>query len=380
MLVQRPLPAVKEAQGRATWSTAAAALALFGALAVLALRFPDQLTTPALRHLYDATWCRGALFAIVAAGGGLALATLLLRRGGRLSALSLGLSSASAILLAQADSASAATSSNLGVGLDWFLIDLFGSGLVFITLERAFALRREQPVLRQQWATDLAYFAVNHLAVGLVLLLANALASHVIGPALGASPRAAAAALPLWCAVPLCLLLADLVQYALHRVYHASPLLWRIHAVHHSVETMDWLAGSRQHLLELVVTRTLGLAPLIALGFDKTALDIAIGIAMLQAVLNHANIEWPRQTSPLAFLRFVVVTPQFHHWHHAREGADNTNFAALFSFIDHLFGTAIDRADQWPARYGLAPEESHRKCLDKRPAAAVLSSRNLLRR
>ena len=61
------------------------------------------------------------------------------------------------------------------------------------------------------------------------------------------------------------ILVADLVQYWTHRAYHEVPALWRLHAVHHSVKSMDWLAGSRQHILELILTRTLVLAPIFVL-------------------------------------------------------------------------------------------------------------------
>ncbi|MFX8230909.1 sterol desaturase family protein, partial [Acinetobacter baumannii] len=66
----------------------------------------------------------------------------------------------------------------------------------------------------------------------------------------------------------LCMLVADLMEYVTHRAYHEVPFLWRFHAVHHSVKTMDWLAGSRQHILELIVTRVAVLGPLFVLGFD----------------------------------------------------------------------------------------------------------------
>ena len=57
-------------------------------------------------------------------------------------------------------------------------------------------------------------------------------------------------------------LVADLAQYAVHRAFHRVPLLWRFHAVHHSSRDLDWLAGSRLHLLDAVATRGLVLVPL----------------------------------------------------------------------------------------------------------------------
>jgi len=343
----------------------ALALASLAALAALALFFPQHLTTPELAWLYSTSGARatvdGAVFVVAVLGGALALLALIRTGAWVLSGFALALAGLATTLVAHAPTGRLMQATSAYVGLDWLLIDLIASALLFVTTERACALRRDQRILREGWSTDLSYFVLNHLAVGLVLIAANGLANHAIGPLLSPDLKASMRKLPLWAAVPLILVLADLVQYGLHRAYHAHPLLWRIHSVHHSVETMDWLAGSRQHLLELLMTRVLGLAPLIALGFDKAALDVAIAIAMVQAVLNHANVQWPRAGSRLAWLRFAFVTPHFHHWHHAREEvAHDKNFAALFSFIDHLFGTAIDSPGRWPQRYGVDVEQPPR--------------------
>ena len=65
------------------------------------------------------------------------------------------------------------------------------------------------------------------------------------------------------------LLVADLVQYWTHRAYHEIPFLWRFHAVHHSAKHMDWMAGSRLHLFELLTTRVSILGVLYVLGFTE---------------------------------------------------------------------------------------------------------------
>jgi sterol desaturase/sphingolipid hydroxylase (fatty acid hydroxylase superfamily) len=142
---------------------------------------------------------------------------------------------------------------------------------------------------------------------------------------------------------------ADLVQYWTHRAYHEVPLLWRLHAVHHSVKSMDWLAGSRQHVIELLITRTLVLAPIYVLGFSKEVIDAYIVIVGFQAVFNHANVS-----VRLGPLRYVIVTPNFHHWHHSQDKeALDRNYAAHFAFLDYLFGTAVRSDREWPEAYGV---------------------------
>jgi lathosterol oxidase len=68
------------------------------------------------------------------------------------------------------------------------------------------------------------------------------------------------------------IVVADLFQYAVHRTFHALPFLWRFHAVHHSSTALDWLAGSRLHLVDVVVTRATTFIPLFVLGFARPAL------------------------------------------------------------------------------------------------------------
>ena len=112
---------------------------------------------------------------------------------------------------------------------------------------------------------------------------------------------------------------------------------------------MDWLAGSRMHIGEVLITRTLVLAPIVVLGFAKEVIDAYIVIVGFHAVLNHANVSLP-----LGPLKYLIVTPDFHHWHHAQDPqAIDRNYAAHFAFIDHLFGTAVQSDRQWPERYGV---------------------------
>jgi sterol desaturase/sphingolipid hydroxylase (fatty acid hydroxylase superfamily) len=233
--------------------------------------------------------------------------------------------------------------------MDWFILDLLGSTLVFVLIEKLFPLYKGQPVFRVEWQTDLTHFVVNHFLVGLTLLIVNYLVHRVFGWALYAPLQAWIQALPFLAELFLCLLAADLVQYWTHRAYHEVPLLWRFHAVHHSTRVLDWMAGSRLHLLEVVVTRVSILGVLFVLGFEKAVMDAYIVIVGFQAVFNHANVSLP--WGPL---KYVLVTPDFHHWHHSSDRAAlDRNYAAHFSFLDYLFGTAVRSDRRFPEKYGV---------------------------
>jgi sterol desaturase/sphingolipid hydroxylase (fatty acid hydroxylase superfamily) len=110
---------------------------------------------------------------------------------------------------------------------------------------------------------------------------------------------------------------------------------------------MDWLAGSRSHLVDVLVNRALGFVPIFVLGFAPAAIYAYLAFVSFHAVYIHANVthRWPG-------LRQIIATPEFHHWHHTsdEEGIDK-NFAVFISFIDRLFGT-FHLPDYWPRRYG----------------------------
>ena len=328
----------------------ALSLAILCFLGVLAFHWPEYLTTPQLRQSYNVDVMRQLLFWSLVIAGALSLYNIVM---GRARWLALGAFVLIGLSLALGGH-KVPVDSNFPdntpyIGLDWFILDLLGSTLIFVFIEKLFALRKDQPVFRPEWQTDFHHFIVNHMVVGFVLLATNLLVHRLFGWAAQDGIRGWVQHLNFWVALFLIVLVADLVQYWTHRAYHEVPLLWRLHAVHHSVKSMDWLAGSRQHILELIITRTLVLAPIYVLGFSKEVIDAYIIVVGFQAVFNHANVS-----VRLGPLRYVIVTPNFHHWHHSQDNeAIDKNYAAHFAFLDYAFGTAVKSDREWPEHYGV---------------------------
>ena len=145
------------------------------------------------------------------------------------------------------------------------------------------------------------------------------------------------------------MVLTDFVQYWFHRAFHQIPALWRFHAIHHSAQHMDWLAGSRMHLVEVIALRGLTIIPMYLLGFAETAMHAYILMVYLYATFVHANVRFN-----VEFLKPIIVTPRFHHWHHGIEKeAIDVNFAIHFPWLDKLFGTYYMPPKQWPSGYGI---------------------------
>jgi sterol desaturase/sphingolipid hydroxylase (fatty acid hydroxylase superfamily) len=328
----------------------ASSLGFLSVMGVLAFLFPQYLTTPELRRAYNVEWCRALLFSALLVAGTLSLFNIVFNRRRNVNVLAFA-----CVLIAIALGGSWVPVGDFPdhtpyLGMDWLVLDLLGSTTVFVILEKLFPLYKNQPIFRKEWQTDLIHFGVNHLLVGLMLLIVNFFIHRaqvvVVGEEGLQQFVAAIAFLP---QLLFCLLVADLAEYAVHRAYHEVPWLWRVHSVHHSVNTLDWLAGSRLHMLEILVTRVAVLTPLFLLGFDKRVVDMYIVIVGFQAVFNHANVH-----IPWGPLKYLIVTPDFHHWHHSSEQvAIDRNYAAHFAFIDYLFGTAVKTDQQFPAAYGV---------------------------
>lgn len=318
-------------------------------LGVLAFHFPEYLTTPELRRQYSVDVLRQAMLVALLIAGGLSLTNTIFGRRRKLNLLAFSLVIAAVVFGGSRVPVGNFPDNTPYIGLDWFILDLLGSTLIFVAIEKLLPLRKGQAVFRKEWQTDLKHFAVNHFLVGLILLTVNFTIHHGFGWMVQHDFQLAVQRIWFIPQLLLCILAADLAQYWTHRAYHEIPFLWKFHSVHHSTKSMDWLAGSRQHVLEVIVTRVLVVAPLFVIGFSEAVVNAYIIIVGFQAVLNHANVR-----VPWGPLKYLIVTPEFHHWHHASDDeAIDRNYAAHYAFIDYLFGTAVKADRKLPNQYGV---------------------------
>jgi len=223
---------------------------------------------------------------------------------------------------------------------------------IFIPLERLFALR-PQGVLRSGWRTDLVHFVVNNVLANLALVVPVIVVGLGLRAAVPSALHHDIAGQPGWLQFVEAFLLAEVCGYAAHRAAHQVPLLWRFHKVHHSIREMDWLAAAHLHPLDSVWTRSCVVLPLFALGFSRATFGGFLVFTTFQAIFIHANVRF--RFGPL---RWVVATPEFHHWHHSNlPEAYNTNFAGEFPWIDALFGTLYLPKGRMPSQYGIDEEQ-----------------------
>jgi sterol desaturase/sphingolipid hydroxylase (fatty acid hydroxylase superfamily) len=223
---------------------------------------------------------------------------------------------------------------------------------MFVPLERAWAARKQR-VLRRELALDLLFFFGQYVVW-------NAVSLYVLGRVHGAwmsvSPWGPSQ-LPIGVQIVLALVLGELATYWLHRAFHAAPWLWKIHAVHHSSTTLDWLAAHREHPLDGILIQLSMNLPSIVLGLSFAAFAPIVLFRGLWAIVVHSNTKLP-----LGPLRWVLGDPRLHRYHHAAIASDGTtsNFANLSPWLDAVFGTHHVPSDEtYPL--GIASSEPARR-------------------
>jgi lathosterol oxidase len=223
--------------------------------------------------------------------------------------------------------------------------------LIFSPIEVLWPAYPKQGVFRPEWLLDVVYFLFTHLPIRItsfLILLPAVQLTSVLG---NAGLQAAMASLPWLVQFFLAILVADLAEYAIHRALHVWPLLWRFHAIHHSSKALDWIAGSRAHLVDDLIIRGLMLIPMM-FAFSQNIITAYLLFVTIHATWEHTNfgptVEW---------LEPYLIFPRFHHWHHTSQTeAIDKNFAIHFPWIDKLFGTYYYPDDKWPDTYGLHNE------------------------
>lgn len=331
-----------------------AGLGLSALLGVLCFHFPDLLTSKEFRATYTEGFARTLLLLGIVAS--FATGTLAILRGRSRTEALIGVGSATlAVLFGGATiEFGAIEQTPYSLGLDWFVVSLFFSALVFIPMEKMLGVRPLSP-LRPGWRTDLGYFFISHVLVQFLLIAATASTAPIAQAISIDGIRQTLQSWPVWVQFLLAVFVADVFQAVLHRAYHSVPWLWRFHAVHHSTRHMDWLAGSRIHLLEIIATRSFVLLPLVVLGFSAPALNAYVILVGIQAVLAHANLR-----TNFGWLEYLFVVPRYHHWHHARHrDFVDVNYAIHLPLVDILMGTfRRPPPGQWPEEYGVMKLET----------------------
>lgn len=189
-----------------------------------------------------------------------------------------------------------------------------------------------------RWIGNLALVVINTIAVRLLMPIT------AVAAALFTESRQwgvfALVDWPSWVEVILAVLVFDLAIYLQHVMFHAVPLFWRLHKVHHADIDIDVTTGLRFHTLEILLSAVIKLGVVVMLGPPAIAVVLFEVLLNATSMFNHSNVRLPAWLDQI--VRCILVTPDMHRVHHSvlrRE--TNSNFGFNLPWWDLLLGTYI---------------------------------------
>lgn len=219
--------------------------------------------------------------------------------------------------------------------------------IIVVPLEKLFR-RHDQKIRRPGLRTDLTYALVSPVlnvaqvvvGVGIALLILPLWVPMLL-------LRPLVMGQPTWLMAIEGIVLLDILIYWTHKLSHEVGFFWRFHSIHHSSERMDWISGIRVHPFDGIIIAVPAVM-LVAAGFQLEVVGAAAIIQTIIGLFAHANVRWR-----LRPLHRIVMTPEFHHWHHSNTPESiHSNYAVFLPLWDMVWGTYYMPADRRPEVYG----------------------------
>jgi sterol desaturase/sphingolipid hydroxylase (fatty acid hydroxylase superfamily) len=221
-----------------------------------------------------------------------------------------------------------------------------------------------------RWLSNLALVVLNTLLVRL-LMPTTALVTAIVAAREGWG-LLRQIELPGWLVFLAAIVALDFAIYLQHVLFHAVPLFWRMHLVHHADLDIDVTTGLRFHTFEILLSALIKVAVVAALGPPVAAVLAFEVLLNATSMFNHANVRLPRGLDRI--LRLVLVTPDMHRVHHSVvRGEMNSNFGFNLPWWDYLLGTyrAQPAAGHDDMQIGLSHLQNERQ-VDRLPGMLLL--------
>lgn len=216
-------------------------------------------------------------------------------------------------------------------------LSVFASVLLLVALWELVSPRRTLLVSkRKRWFINLSLVAIDTIAIRILFPILPVTLAHTAQ----ANGWGLFNVIPVstGLAVFLCIIILDCTIYFQHLLFHFTPLLWRLHRMHHTDLDLDVTSGNRFHPLEIAISMLIKMAAVIVLGAPAQAIIIFEVALNACAMFNHGNITLPAGLDRL--LRLILVTPDMHRVHHSTIVREtNSNFGFCLPWWDRICGT-----------------------------------------
>ncbi|MEG9328370.1 sterol desaturase family protein [Salinimicrobium catena] len=247
---------------------------------------------------------------------------------------------------------------------------LLGLSLLVWMLEIFLPWRKDQKIFRKGFWLDSFYILFNFFLFALIGY--NALSNvgvelfndFLLIFGVGNIVAVEVQDLPGWVQLTIMFVVADFIQWNVHRQLHKRAWLWEFHKVHHSVKEMGFAAQFRFHFMETIIYKTVQYIPLAMIGFGIQEFFVVHMFTVLLGHINHANVGWS-----YGKLGYLFNNPKMHIWHHAKELPEEhpagMNFGLSLSIWDHLFRTAYLPQNGQDIELGFEGDENYPEAFAK---------------
>jgi sterol desaturase/sphingolipid hydroxylase (fatty acid hydroxylase superfamily) len=227
--------------------------------------------------------------------------------------------------------------------------------ILMIVWERVSPYRKGLPLFREGFWVDMVWYTIIQSYFLKIIIF-----DWIIAPIqhhVGSTHLYFMSGWPIWCQVLFFVFTHDFYIYSFHRFQHHNKYFWRTHEAHHSDKEVDFLAGSRSHVLEIIINQTIEYLPIFLFCTPADAMFVVPIKTLCDATYGmfiHANIN-----VKLGKLKYFFNSPELHLWHHANTlDVFHANFSTKFSVWDYLFGTVYfpghkpgDKPEDWGLYY-----------------------------
>jgi sterol desaturase/sphingolipid hydroxylase (fatty acid hydroxylase superfamily) len=220
-------------------------------------------------------------------------------------------------------------------------LSCFGGVLVAMAVWELLAPRRTLSASKPlRWGSNIGLVFVSSLVLRLIAPL-GAVGVAIAAERLGLGLFNVVLA-PNWLVIVASVLVLDFAIYLQHVMFHAVPILWRLHMVHHADQDVDVTTGLRFHTVEILLSLGIKAGVILLLGPPAVAVLVFEVLLNATSMFNHSNVAMSLGMDHM--LRWLVVTPDMHRVHHSHFANEtNSNFGFNLPWWDRLFGTYQDQ-------------------------------------